>query len=80
MDIWSFKTQGINYDKYRPEYPIELKNDAVDPLNSREKYLDLAVGTGKILLSFCQYFKKSKGIDVSDQMLSVSQEGVNHYL
>lgn len=29
MDIWSFKTQGINYEKYRPEYPKDLRSDAL---------------------------------------------------
>jgi hypothetical protein len=56
MDIWNYATQGINYDKYRPEYPSELCHHALDHLNNRKKYLDIAVGTGKILLNFCEYF------------------------
>lgn len=77
MDIWSFKTQGINYEKFRPEYPLELRSDALEPLQNKQNYLDIAVGTGKILLSFCKNFKSTKGIDISEQMLSVSQQGVN---
>lgn len=65
MDIWKYKTQGANYEKYRPQYPSELKEDALNPLPKREKYLDIAVGTGKILLSFCPFFEQTKGIDIS---------------
>lgn len=35
MDIWRFKTQGINYEKYRPQYPLELREDALQPLQQR---------------------------------------------
>ena len=27
------------------------------------------MGTGKILLNFCEYFEEAKGIDISDRML-----------
>jgi hypothetical protein len=29
MDIFGFQTQGINYEKFRPEYPSELCSDAL---------------------------------------------------
>lgn len=34
------------------------------------------MGTGKILLSFCESFKEAKGIDLSENMLSVAQANV----
>ena len=53
MDIWRFTTQGINYERYRPQYPQELRENAIEELPSKNKYLDIAVGTGKVLLNFC---------------------------
>lgn len=78
MDIFGFQTQGINYEKFRPEYPSELCSDALQRLESKERYLDIAVGTGKILLRFCNDFKETKGIDISDMMLGVVKEKIQH--
>lgn len=80
MDIWNFKTQGFNYEKYRPEYPQELCRHAIDQLSNKKRYLDIAVGTGKILLSFCENFEEVKGIDLSEQMLSVASANVQKFM
>jgi ubiquinone/menaquinone biosynthesis C-methylase UbiE len=37
------------------------------------------VGTGKILLNFCEYFEEAKGIDISDRMLSVASQNVQKF-
>lgn len=29
MSIWNYKTQGFNYEKYRPDYPPELCRNAI---------------------------------------------------
>lgn len=79
MDIWNFPTQGMNYQKFRPQYPKELCGQALEPLIKREKYLDIAVGTGKILLNFCETFKETKGIDVSENMLDVASFNVQKF-
>lgn len=41
--------------------------------------MDIAVGTGKILLSFCENFEEVKGIDLSEQMLSVASANVQKF-
>ena len=42
--------------------------------------MDIAVGTGKVLLSFCENFEQAKGIDISEQMLSVASTNVKKFL
>lgn len=49
MDIFGFKTQGANYDKFRPRYPKSLIEKALTTTKNKGKYLDIATGTGYLL-------------------------------
>jgi ubiquinone/menaquinone biosynthesis C-methylase UbiE len=35
----------------------------------KNRYLDVAMGTGQLLLNIAPLFNKSKGIDISDKMI-----------
>ena len=48
-DLFRYKTQGINYDIYRPKYPTSMLNKAITQLKGKTRYLDIATGTGQIL-------------------------------
>jgi ubiquinone/menaquinone biosynthesis C-methylase UbiE len=49
MDNFGFKTQGINYDAFRPKYPASLFLNTLNKLPKKNKYLDVAMGTGQLL-------------------------------
>ena len=49
MDIFGFTTQGINYDKFRPRYPKQLISKCLNTLKNKNRYLDIATGTGQLL-------------------------------
>lgn len=80
MSIWNFSTQGHNYHKFRPNYPTELYCDAIDPIQSKKRYLDIGVGTGKTMFTFADHFQQIKGIDISDQMLQTSKANSEKYM
>jgi hypothetical protein len=49
MDNFGFKTQGANYDAFRPKYPAHLLIKTLNKIPSKQKYLDVAMGTGQLL-------------------------------
>lgn len=65
MDIFGFKTQGVNYEKFRPKYPKKLLEGCLRAVRSKNRYLDIATGTGQLLFNFAVNFENSKGIDIS---------------
>ncbi len=69
MDRFGFKTQGSNYELYRPKYTAAMIEDTLKRVKNKNKYLDVATGTGQLLFVLAQHFKVSKGIDISDKML-----------
>ena len=73
-DPFGFKTQGVNYQSFRPKYPQTLINRCLKNLKNKNKFLDIATGTGYVLFSLASNFNRSVGTDISDKMLSVSQE------
>ena len=77
MDIFGFKTQGINYDKFRPRYPQKFIELYVSKMKGKQRYLDIATGTGQLLFAFAPHFALSKGVDISPQMVETAQEKAN---
>lgn len=74
MDIFGFKTQGINYDKFRPKYPPIFIDRYLKAIKNKNRYLDIATGTGQLLFVFAQHFQYSKGIDLSKNMIETAQQ------
>lgn len=72
MDIFGFKTQGVNYDKFRPRYPSAFTNRYIQQIGHKNRYLDIAMGTGQLLFMFAPHFKFSKGVDISKQMIDTA--------
>ena len=73
VDSFGFETQGKNYGKFRPSYPQPLYMQTVNSLTSRDKYLDIAMGTGQLLFNIAPFFNSSKGLDISDKMLEAAR-------
>jgi ubiquinone/menaquinone biosynthesis C-methylase UbiE len=48
-DLFGFDTQGKKYDLYRPRYPKKLLSTLIERVKHRNRYLDVATGTGQIL-------------------------------
>jgi ubiquinone/menaquinone biosynthesis C-methylase UbiE len=69
MDVFGFNTQGVNYDKFRPRYPSSFIQKCLSSIKHRNKYLDIATGTGQLLFAFAPHFQYSKGIDISKNMI-----------
>jgi ubiquinone/menaquinone biosynthesis C-methylase UbiE len=72
MDIFGFKNQGINYDKFRPRYPSVFIDRYLKNTKHKNRYLDIATGTGQLLFAFAPHFKESKGIDISNAMVETA--------
>lgn len=70
-DLFGFETQGKKYDIYRPKYPPQLLKQLIEKTKGRNRYLDVATGTGQILFEIFQHFKYSEGIDISKKMIDV---------
>ena len=48
-DLFGFENQGKKYDQFRPKYPSSLLKKAVEKTKNKNRYLDIATGTGQIL-------------------------------
>jgi len=58
-DLFGYDTQGKKYDTYRPKYPSEMLNKVLSKVKGRNRYLDIATGTGQILFELAHNFKHS---------------------
>jgi ubiquinone/menaquinone biosynthesis C-methylase UbiE len=74
MDAFGFKTQGINYDKFRPRYPQSFLDRTLALLPHRKNYLDIATGTGLLLFALAPHFQRSRGVDISKNMLDTAEQ------
>lgn len=72
MDNFGFETQGKYYNEFRHRYPACLYEYTLKKIKSRNKYLDVAMGTGHLLFSIAPEFSSSKGIDISEKMLKTA--------
>ena len=58
---------------YRPKYPQHLLSKCLSRLKNRNRYLDIATGTGQLLFQLSPHFNQSLGIDLSPKMIAVCQ-------
>jgi len=79
MDIFGFKNQGINYDKFRPTYPPKFLTHYITTLKHKNRYLDIATGTGQLLFAIAPHFLSSKGVDISPQMITTAQGKIEQF-
>jgi SAM-dependent methyltransferase len=70
MDKFGFETQGRNYARFRPTYPISLLHSVLQHTKGKGRYLDVATGTGQLLLQLAPHFQSSTGVDLSPKMIS----------
>lgn len=55
-DLFGYDTQGKKYDIYRPRYPSKLLQNVLSKIKGRNRYLDVATGTGQILFEIYHNF------------------------
>lgn len=80
MDIFGFSNQGINYDKFRPRYPQAFIQKCLNSVKNKNRYLDIATGTGQLLFAFAPHFAYSKGIDISKNMIDNANKAKSTFL
>jgi hypothetical protein len=80
MDAFGFKTQGINYDKFRPRYPPSFITNCLAAIKHKNRYLDVATGTGILLFALSPHFAYSKGVDISKNMLEAAARAKEDFL
>lgn len=68
-DLFGYDNQGKKYDIYRPRYPPSMLNNILSKTKGRNRYLDIATGTGQILFEIAHNFKHSEGLDISKKMI-----------
>ena len=76
-DLFGYANQGVNYDIYRPTYSPQLLSKALAKLKAKNKYLDIATGTGQILFQLATKFTQSYGLDISKKMIGVCQDKIS---
>lgn len=72
----TFKQEGENYHKSRPDYPAELIKDIIEisRINNDSKILDVGCGTGKSMLPLIKKgYPNIEGLDISESMLRVAK-------
>jgi SAM-dependent methyltransferase len=74
MDQFCNPEQISNYDATRPKYTPQIFKEIVDKTKGFNNYLDIACGTGQLLIPLSPYFKKSIGIDVSEEQIKKAIE------
>ena len=57
MDNFGFSTQGKNYSLFRPKYPECLYLCTINKLKQKNRYLDIAMGTGQLFFKIAPLFK-----------------------
>ncbi len=63
----------MKYDYYRPEYPTNQLIKGLEKVKNRNKYLDIATGTGKLLFYYVDKFSKNTAIDKSKKMIETCE-------
>lgn len=55
-DLFGFDTQGKKYDQFRPKYPKNFLLKVLEKVKNKNRYLDIATGTGQILFEIANNF------------------------
>lgn len=57
----------------QPKYPSFLFMNTINKMKYKNKCLDVGIGAGQLLFSLVSHFKKLKGIDIDEKMLSITK-------
>ncbi len=70
----SFGSVALDYDRFRPSYPVQMVSDAVDYAGARpgDAALEVGAGTGKATALFAERGLKITAIEPSSEMASVA--------
>ncbi len=72
-ELKSFAKNSANSSLWKSER--EYMSSVVEKfVVNKDKYLDFACGTGRIIADFADSFTEAEGVDISEQMLSVAKK------
>ena len=75
LDI--FSKQAATYKKYRPTYPLELYNEILQHVQSKEICWDCATGNGQVALELAKHFSQVYATDLSQKQLDKAERREN---
>jgi ubiquinone/menaquinone biosynthesis C-methylase UbiE len=76
MDQFINKEQINFYDMTRPKYTEEIFQNIISNVKNFDNYLDLACGSGQLLIPVSKYFKNSFGMDFSQEQINKANENL----
>jgi ubiquinone/menaquinone biosynthesis C-methylase UbiE len=76
MDQFTNINQIAYYDIARPKYTSEIFQEIINKTNNFNSYLDIACGTGQLLIPLSQKFSVSIGLDVSEAQVNKTKENI----
>ncbi len=74
-DLFSEDSEG--YQKFRPDYPIELVEEIISLVKARELCWDCGTGNGQVARVLSGFFKSVKATDISLAQLENSYRAAN---
>jgi ubiquinone/menaquinone biosynthesis C-methylase UbiE len=76
MDQFINQEQINFYDMTRPKYTEEIFQNIISNVKNFDNYLDLACGSGQLLIPVSKYFKNSFGMDFSQEQINKANENL----
>jgi len=76
MNQFIEKDQIKYYDILRPKYTQEIFHDIISSTKQYDNYLDIACGTGQLLIPLAKSFKRVTGLDVSPAQIEKAKENI----
>ena len=76
MDQFTNKQQIDLYDSTRPKYTQEIFTEILSHITTHDLYIDLACGTGQLLFPIGVKFKKSIGVDASEEQIKKAKDNL----
>jgi SAM-dependent methyltransferase len=76
MDQFINQEQIQFYDILRPKYTQEIFDDILSSTKKHDNYLDIACGTGQLLIPLSKNFTKAIGLDVSPVQIEKARENI----
>ena len=65
----NFSSQSVNYERYRPDYPVELYKYIFSHVKSFDHAWDCATGNGQVAKYLTRNFKQVEASDISHKQL-----------
>ena len=78
MDQFNNTIQTSNYDSTRPKYTKDIFTNIISKINQFDYYLDIACGTGQLLFQLSDMFKKSIGVDISEEQIKIAKTNLKN--